>query len=406
MTDATRDGAPSLCVDGDRASRTLLWILTAAVAFTAANLYYYQPLLPALQADLKLDDSVLGLVPFGTQVGYALAILFLSPLGDLYPRRQLIGGLSLLLVVALVLQATAGNGEILVLGALLMGLGANITQQIIPLAASLSSPEQRGRVIGTIMSGLTAGILVSRVLAGGVAEQLGWRAVYWFAAGAALLWGVVLWRSLPQEASRARDLRYPSLILSMVGLFRRHRLLRVSALTGGLWFAAFNAVWASLALHVTGEPLGLDLQQAGMFGVAGMAGIVGARLAGQWVERLGAWRVMLLALLVLLVGVACLWGLSHSVVGLAVGVVLLDLGVFAAQIPNQVRVFAIAPEARSRLNAVYMLFYYLGASLGAVAGVRLMAAFGWQGVMALVAGLSALALVVHLANRDRQSPAS
>ncbi|MAR72947.1 MFS transporter [Halomonas sp.] len=89
-------------------------------------------------------------------------------------------------------------------------------------------------------------------------------------------------------------------------------------------------------------------------------------------------------------------------VGLAVGVVLLDLGVFAAQIPNQVRVFAIAPEARSRLNAVYMLFYYLGASLGAVAGVRLMAAFGWQGVMALVAGLAALALVVHLANRDRQ----
>jgi predicted MFS family arabinose efflux permease len=374
-------------------------MMAAAVAFTAANLYYYQPLLPAMRDGLALSDTLLGLVPFATQVGYAAAILLISPLGDVMPRRQLIALLSGLLTGALVMQASAGHGVVLVLGTFLMGLGANITQQLIPLAASLSSSQQRGRVLGTLMSGLTLGILLSRVLSGGIAEYLGWRFVFWMAAAAALVWGLLLWRLLPRENTRMSELGYLALIGSMVTLFRRHALLRVSALTGALWFAAFNAVWASLSLHLTSAPLGLNLQQAGMFGLAGMAGIVGAKASGRWVASLGTWRTMGLALLVLLTGTLMLWGFQYSLVGLVLGIVLIDLGVFAAQVPNQVRVFAIEPSAQSRLNAVYMLFYYLGAAIGSAAGVKLMTAYGWPGVMTLCVALSAGALLLHVAMR-------
>ncbi|MBE94836.1 MFS transporter [Marinobacter sp.] len=388
---------PSYRVDAP--SPFLLLLMATAVAFTAANLYYYQPLLPALRDGLSLSDTLLGLVPFATQVGYAAAILLISPLGDVMPRRKLIALLSCLLVGSLVLQATAVSGLILVLGTFLMGLGANITQQLIPLAASMSSQQQRGRVLGTMMSGLTVGILLSRVLSGSLAEYLGWRAVYWMAASTALVWGLLLWRLLPDESSRAKGMRYPALIVSMVSLFRRHSMLRVSALTGALWFAAFNAIWASLALHLTNAPLDLNLQQAGLFGFAGMAGIVGAKASGRLVVPLGTWRTISLALMVLLVGTLVLWGYQYSLVGLVVGIVLIDLGVFAAQVPNQVRVFAIEPSAQSRLNAVYMLFYYLGAALGSAAGVQLMTAYGWPGVMGLTVALSLGALVLHIAMR-------
>ncbi|WP_420388781.1 MFS transporter [Marinobacter sp.] len=388
---------PSYRVDAP--SPFLLLLMATAVAFTAANLYYYQPLLPALRDGLSLSDTLLGLVPFATQVGYAAAILLISPLGDVIPRRKLIALLSCLLVGSLVLQATAVSGLILVLGTFLMGLGANITQQLIPLAASMSSQQQRGRVLGTMMSGLTVGILLSRVLSGSLAEYLGWRAVYWMAASTALVWGLLLWRLLPDESSRANGMRYPALIVSMVSLFRRHSMLRVSALTGALWFAAFNAIWASLALHLTNAPLDLNLQQAGLFGFAGMAGIVGAKASGRLVVPLGTWRTISLALMVLLVGTLVLWGYQYSLVGLVVGIVLIDLGVFAAQVPNQVRVFAIEPSAQSRLNAVYMLFYYLGAALGSAAGVQLMTAYGWPGVMGLTVALSLGALLLHIAMR-------
>tara|TARA_R100001480_G_scaffold55494_7_gene68435 strand:- start:1510 stop:2205 length:696 start_codon:yes stop_codon:yes gene_type:complete len=219
------------------------------------------------------------------------------------------------------------------------------------------------------------------------------------AASTALVWGLLLWRLLPDESSRAKGMRYPALIVSMVSLFRRHSMLRVSALTGALWFAAFNAIWASLALHLTNAPLDLNLQQAGLFGFAGMAGIVGAKASGRLVVPLGTWRTISLALMVLLVGTLVLWGYQYSLVGLVVGIVLIDLGVFAAQVPNQVRVFAIEPSAQSRLNAVYMLFYYLGAALGSAAGVQLMTAYGWPGVMGLTVALSLGALVLHIAMR-------
>lgn len=376
-------------------SQPLLFLMAAAIAATAANLYYNQPLLPSIQETFGLSDGELGLIPSATQLGYAAAILLISPLGDVMRRRSLIGYLSILLTLSLFSVFLAPSFIVLMVAFFIVGLGANITQQLLPIGASLAPPERKGAVMGTLMTGLTTGILLSRVVSGSIAEYFGWRSVFLIAGLLAAAFGILLRRNLPDNAPKA-SLSYPALIASMFGLVRKHRLLRESALTGALWFAAFNALWATLAIHVTDAPFSYNVQQAGLFGLVGMAGIVGAKLSGRLVDRLGAARIITAALGLVVTSfvVLAIWG--DSLVGLIVGIILLDVGVFGAQIPNQVRVFSIDPAAQSRMNAVYMLGYYLAAAIGSALGVKVMSLAGWYGLTLLGMTLASIALAHHL----------
>ncbi|UBU47268.1 MFS transporter [Cobetia amphilecti] len=220
--------------------------MAIAVAATAANLYYNQPLLAEMARSLGVSQGLIGLIPSATQFGYAAAILLISPLGDTMDRRQLIRNLSIILALASLGIFLAPSFWPLLLASFVAGLGANITQQLIPLTASLSTPEARGKNIATLMTGLTIGILLSRTLSGSIGEYWGWRSVFLVAAILAIIIGVLLHRHLPSRAP-AVQMAYPRLILSMGTLFKQHALLRESALTGALWFAAFNAMWATLA---------------------------------------------------------------------------------------------------------------------------------------------------------------
>ncbi|WP_045390124.1 MFS transporter [Falsirhodobacter sp. alg1] len=380
-------------------SRPLLLLMSTAIAATAANLYYNQPLLPSIQEAFGLDGGAVGLIPSASQLGYAAAILFISPLGDTMNRRSLIGYLSVLLTVALLAVFVAPNFGVLLVAFFAVGLGANITQQLLPLGASLATPATKGATMGTLMTGLTVGILLSRTVSGSVAEYFDWRAVFLVAALLAALFGILLRANLPDNKPNV-TLSYPALIASMLGLIKKHRLLRESVLTGALWFAAFNALWATLAIHVTAAPFFYTVQQAGMFGLVGMAGIFGAKLAGRLVDRFGPAVIITVALsfVVAAFGVLAIWG--NSLAGLVVGIILLDLGVFGAQIPNQVRVFAIDPKAQSRMNAVYMLGYYIAAALGSAAGVKMMSIAGWHGMVLFGLALAVLALVHHLVRQS------
>jgi predicted MFS family arabinose efflux permease len=384
-------------------SGSLLFLMAAAISATAANLYYNQPLLPSMRQTFELDEGTVGLIPSASQLGYAAAILMISPLGDIMNRRSLVSYLSVLLTLALMAVYLAPNFGILVAASFAVGLGANITQQLIPLGAALSSPESRGNTMGTLMTGLTVGILLSRTVSGSIAEYFDWRAVFLVAAFLAALFGILLRAYLPSNMPKA-TMSYPALIGSMFTLVKQHSLLRESALTGALWFAAFNALWATLAIHVTGEPLSYNVQQAGLFGLVGLAGIFGAKLAGRLVDSLGASRIITGALgcVVAAFVVLLFWG--ETLGGLIVGIVLLDLGVFGAQIPNQVRVFSIDPAAQSRMNAVYMLGYYTAAAFGSAAGVKVMSIFGWHGVALLGLGLVGAAILHHLLNRSSRNP--
>lgn len=375
-------------------SRSLIFLMACAVAATAANLYYNQPLLPMIGRDLGVDAGALGWIPSLNQIGYALAILLISPLGDVIDRRRVIDVLSLVLVSGSLLAVFSGN--ILVLGAasLVIGLSANITQQILPFAATLASAGQKARVISVIMTGLTVGILLSRTVSGFVAEHLGWRAVFVMSALLAAVFGLVLHRVLPSRKP-GLTMTYGALLASMWSLFRTHRVLRRSAGAGMMWFAAFNALWATLALHVSEAPFSYNTQQAGMFGIVALAGVGGARLSGLWVDRFGSRHTITASITLILAGFIMCALYGEALWALVVGILLIDFGVFAAQVANQVRVFSIDPKAQSRVNGVYMLGYYLGASVGSMSGVKAFTLAGWTGVCLLACGFLILSLVAN-----------
>lgn len=354
----------------------LLLLMAMAVSATIANLYYCQPLLPSMGDALGVEEGVLGWIPSVSQMGYAVAILFISPLGDRLNRKSIIRYLSMSLILGLLGTYFASNLFVLLVATFMVGLGANITHQLIPFAASLSSPENRGRVISSIMTGLTLGILLSRTLSGFVGEHWGWRSMFLVASCVAVLVGVLLNMYLP-DSQQSPDLPYKKLLLSMFTLVRTQPLLREAVVTGALWFAAFNALWATLAIHVSAEPFSYNVQQAGLLGFVGVSGIFGAKISGRLVSKYSTSHLIAMSLAVVIFGFAVMVFWGDSLTGLIAGIVLVDLGVFGAQIPNQVRIFSIDQSAQSRINAVYMLLYYVGASFGSVAGVMVMNDYGW-----------------------------
>ncbi len=373
-------------------SRGQLLLMSSAVSATAANLFYSQPILPQIGEDLSLTSDQLGAVLASGQIGYAAALLFLSPLGDTMPRRSIITILSILLVASSLLASNSASFYVLLAACFMVGLSANITQQLIPFAASLSTPETKARVIGTLMTGLTVGILLSRTISGFVGEQFGWRAVFLMSALLASVFGLLLYAFLPKNVPENK-IPYFKLVSSMGGLIVKHATLRQAALTGGFWFAAFNALWATLALHVHDAPFGYNSQQAGLFGVVALAGVVGAKIAGVWNHKVGSRNMINIALVLIAIGFLVSGAFGESLIGLIVGIILIDLGVFIAQVSNQVRVFSIDPAAQSRINAVYMLGYYVGAALGSYIGVMMFDMYGWYGVV-LFSGLMILLSLV------------
>ncbi|CAM4464603.1 MFS transporter [Vibrio agarivorans] len=374
-----------------------LFLMSSAVSATAANLYYNQPILPKIGAELGLTSEQLGSVPAAGQIGYAAALLFLSPLGDTLPRKRLIAILSVLLVLSSLVAFSASSLIALVMACFAIGLSANITQQLIPFAASLSTPETKGKVIGTLMTGLTVGILLSRTVSGFVGEQFGWRAVFVMSATIAALFGVFLYVFLPTNTPTSK-IPYPKLVASMATLIKQHTALRSSALTGALWFASFNALWATLALHVSESPFNYNAQQAGMFGVIALAGVVGAKVSGSLVSRFGSRNMISMALSIIVVGFIISGLFADSLIGLIVGIILIDLGVFSAQVSNQVRVFSIDPQAQSRINGIYMLGYYLGGAFGSYAGIQSFELAGWGGVVGFSIVAVTLSFIVNRAS--------
>jgi len=373
--------------------------MSSAVSATAANLYYNQPILPQIAQELSLTSEQLGAVPAASQIGYAAALLFLSPLGDTLPRKRLIAILSVLLVLSSLLAFSASSLVTLVMACFLIGLGANITQQLIPFAASLSTPETKGKVIGTLMTGLTIGILLSRTLSGFVGEQFGWRAVFLMSASIAMIFAVMLYAFLPTNTPTAK-IPYPKLVASMASLMKQHAILRTSALTGALWFASFNALWATLALHVSDFPFNYNAQQAGLFGVIALAGVIGAKVSGSLVSRFGSRYMISMALVIIAAGFIISGLFADTLLGLIVGIILIDLGVFSAQVSNQVRVFSIDPQAQSRINGIYMLGYYLGGAFGSFAGIQAFEYAGWLGVVSFSLVVVALSFIITRTNKQ------
>lgn len=400
MTDsqtARRGDAPVPGADQTPApvSRTVVATMAFATGAVIANLYYAQPLVDTLATVFSSGSDAVGLVITVTQIGYAIGLAALVPLGDLVERRRLLAALLGAATLGMAAMAVAPSLVVLGAAAALVGVTSVAVQVIVPFAHVLAAKGQQGRVVSTVMSGLLLGILLSRTVSGLVAELFGWRAVFLLGALLTAGIGLVLWRALPTVAPTAR-LRYPALLLSVLHLVRDEPVLRLRIVYGALTFSTFSVFWTSAGFLLAGEPYNWSNAAIGLFALFGVAGALAAKFAGRLADRgwargtTGAF-VLVTALSYLLIGVGEL-----SLLALVVGVILMDLGVQGTHINNQNLIFALRPEARSRLNTAYMVCYFLSAAVGSALSAVVYASYGWVGVAVVGGAFPAAACVVWL----------
>ncbi|WP_337176756.1 MFS transporter [Paludisphaera sp.] len=384
-------------------ARRTVWIMAIGCGLSVANLYYSQPLLERIGAEFGASAARMGIVATAAQVGYAAGMLLLAPLGDLLERRGLIVATMLATALALAVVAVSPGFAWLATAHLLLGAATVTPQIIVPFAATIAAPHERGKVVGTVMSGLLIGILLARTASGFLAVYVGWRGVFWLASGLMVALAAVMARALPRSSPTLAGTSYGALMRSVFVLARDVPTLRTSALFGGLAFGSFSVFWTVLAFHLATPPFGYGSDVAGLFGLVGAAGAAAAPLTGAVADRRGPRLTIGLGLVVILAAYAVLAAFGWTLIGLVAGVLLLDLGVQGTHISNQARIYGLMPEARSRLTTVYMVAFFVGGSLGSAAGAAVWPRFGWPGACGVGAGFALAAIGVFIATR-REGP--
>jgi len=374
-------------------SPALILLMSVATGLAVASNYYAQPLLETIARNFSLSASSAGFIVTAAQLGYAVGLLFLVPLGDMFERRAMIVSMTLLAAGGMLITASSQSLAMMILGTALTGLFSVVAQILVPLAATLASPEKRGKVVGTIMSGLLLGILLARTVAGLLAGIGGWRTVYWVAAVLMVVMALALWRGLPKVKSETH-LNYPQLLGSVFSLFTHDKLLRTRALLGCFTFANFSILWTSMAFLLAAPPFNFSEGTIGLFGLAGAAGALGARPAGGLADKGKAHLTTTAGLALLLLSWVAIALGQASVLALIIGILVLDLTVQGVHITNQSVIYRIHPDARNRLTAGYMTSYFIGGAAGSLISASAYQHAGWNGVCIAGATVALLNLLV------------
>lgn len=382
-------------------SPALILLMSVATGLAVASNYYAQPLLETIARNFSLSASSAGFIVTAAQLGYAVGLLFLVPLGDMFERRAMIVSMTLLAAGGMLITASSQSLAMMIVGTALTGLFSVVAQILVPLAATLASPEKRGKVVGTIMSGLLLGILLARTVAGLLAGIGGWRTVYWVASVLMVVMALALWRGLPKVKSETH-LNYPQLLGSVFSLFTRDKLLRTRALLGCFTFANFSILWTSMAFLLASPPFNYSEGMIGLFGLAGAAGALGARPAGGLADKGKSHITTTVGLVMLLLSWTAIWYGHISVLALIVGILVLDLTVQGVHITNQTVIYRVKPDARNRLTAGYMTSYFIGGAAGSLISAYAWQHGGWTGVCVVGTVMAILNLLVWWRGYHRQ----
>lgn len=381
-------------------AKTDVFFMAAVTGLIVANLYYGQPLIVLMAEDFGIPESMAGRTTYLAQAGYAIGLFLMIPLGDKLERKKQILVTSFLAVLALVLAAVAQSFLILQMAFFLIGFTSIVPQLVLPMAVALSDESQRGKVIGTVMSGLLIGILVSRTVSGFIGAWLGWREMFWIAAGIGLLLVLLMSIRLPQNQPSFQG-TYKALYRSLFVLMKEQAVLRQASLVNSLAFAQFGAFWTTMVLLLSATPFHFDSATIGLFGLVGACGAFAAPLVGKMGGRGDSGRLILIGILMLLGSFIIFYFSATSVIGMIIGIVFLDLGLQVVHVSNQTRIYALLPEARNRLNTVFMAFSFMGTAFGSAFGLAMWGYFGWAGVCIGGIAMAFLALILFIVQRRK-----
>ncbi|KOF58262.1 MULTISPECIES: MFS transporter [Clostridium] len=375
-------------------TRFVVLVMAVTCGVTVANLYFIQPLLTQVTKAFDISESSAGFVVTLTQIGYALGLFFFVPLGDMKERRSLITKMLIFVAIALLAVAFSPNYFALLVASFFIGFTTIIPQLIVPFAAQLAKPSERGKIIGTVMSGLLIGILLSRVFSGIVGQAFGWRTVYVIAGLLMLLLAVFIKYLMPVSKPTSR-LSYKELIFSISGIIKKERVLRESAINGALMFGSFSIFWTSLVFLLQSNVYNMGTREAGLFGLIGVVGASAAPIIGRVADKKSPKFAVGIGVVLSTLAYVIFFFFGYKLFGLIAGVILLDLGNQTGQVSNQARIQALNDEARSRINTVFMVSYFIGGAFGSYLASISFEHSGWNGVCVVGFAFQFVAVIFH-----------
>ncbi len=371
----------------------LLLILAIISGLAVANLYYNQPLLNDICRDLKVSEFTANLIPMVTQIGYALGLLFIIPLGDLYSRRRIIVINFSLLSISMLSIALSESIWFVLASSLVTGICSVMPQIFIPIASQFSRPEDKSKNVGILVSGLLTGILGSRVISGMVGEYWGWRTMYYLAAVIMFVCIFIVLKVIPDMSVNYKG-TYKDLMHSLLTIFRQRPDIRLSSLRAGLCFGSFLALWACLAFKLSGAPLYAGNNVIGLLGLCGVAGALTASIVGRYVRILGVKRLNYIGCMIIMFSWAIMYIFQDTYLGFIIGIMLIDIGMQCIQLSNQTYVLTSVPNAANRVNTIFMTTYFVGGALGTFLAGLFWQEMQWEGVVTVGVSLTLLSLLI------------
>lgn len=371
----------------------LLLILAIISGLAVANLYYNQPLLNDICRDLRVSEFTANLIPMVTQIGYALGLLFIIPLGDLYSRRRIIVINFSLLSISMLSIALSESIWFVLASSLVTGICSVMPQIFIPIASQFSRPEDKSKNVGILVSGLLTGILGSRVISGMVGEYWGWRTMYYLAAVIMFVCIFIVLRVIPDMSVNYKG-TYKDLMHSLLTIFRQRPDIRLSSLRAGLCFGSFLALWACLAFKLSGAPLYAGNNVIGLLGLCGVAGALTASIVGRYVRILGVKRLNYIGCMIIMFSWAIMYIFQDTYLGFIIGIMLIDIGMQCIQLSNQAYVLTSVPNAANRVNTIFMTTYFVGGALGTFLTGLFWQEMQWEGVVTVGVSLTLLSLLI------------